>query len=120
MQDSDEQDHVLNQFNLTRGLAGTLIASTVDVLIRNDARNGVNRDEIRQKRIASANVLSSKCQKYGAGPAHAASGQFIVGPNVLYNIEEHNRVQEDKVSEREKKSCESTGHSAARFVQSMN
>jgi hypothetical protein len=119
VQDSDEQDHVLNPFNLTRGFAGTLIASTVDVLIRNDARNGVNRDEIRQKRIASANVLSSKCQKYGAGP-HAASGQFIVGPNVLYNIEEHNRVQEDKVSEREKKSCESTGHSAARFVQSMN
>ena len=88
VQDSDEKDHVLNKLNLTRGLAGSLIASIVDVVIRDDARNGVNRDEIRQKRIASAKeVLASKRQKYSAGP-HAASGQFIVGPDVLDNIEE--------------------------------
>ncbi len=99
VQDSDEKDHVLNQLNLTRGLAGSLIASIVDVVIRDDARNGVNRDEIRQKRIASAKeVLASKRQKYSAGP-HAASGQFIVGPDVLDNFEERERAQEYKVSE---------------------
>ena len=72
-------------------------------MIRDDARNGVNREEIRQKRIASAKeVLASKRQKYSAGP-HAASGQFIVDADVLDNMEERERVHENKVSEREEK-----------------
>ncbi len=56
-----------------------------------------------KKRIASAKeVLASKRQNYSAG-LHAASGQFIVGPDVLDNIEERERVQEGKVSEQEGK-----------------
>ncbi len=99
--DLDEHNHdVLKQLNFTQGLAGLLIDDIVDAQIRDDARIGVNHEEIRQKR--KKEVLASKRQKYSAGP-HAASCQFIVGPEVLDNIEERERVQEDKVSEREEK-----------------
>jgi hypothetical protein len=90
----------LNQLNLTQGFTGSLIASIVDVVICDNSRNRVNCDEIRQKRIASAKaVLASKRQKYSAGPHAAASGQFIVGCDILDNIEERERVQEGKDSE---------------------
>ena len=109
MQNSDEQDHVLNQLNLNRGLTGTLIASIVDVVIFNDSRNGVNRDEERQRRIASAQeVLASKRRMYSAGP-NAASGQFKVGPDVLDNIEERERLQEDKSPSERKKAAKVPG-----------
>lgn len=103
VQDLNERDRVLNQLNLTQGLAGSLIDVIVDARIRDDARNGVNCEEIRQKRIATAlEVLASKRQKYSAG-LHAASCQFVMGPDVLDNIEKRERVQEDKISEREEK-----------------
>ena len=94
---------MLNHLNLTEGLAGSLIDDIVDARNHDDARKGVNCEEIRQKRIASAlEALASKHQKYSAG-LHAASCQFMVGPDVLDNIEEHERVQKDKVSEREER-----------------
>jgi hypothetical protein len=51
LRDLDEHNHdVQKQLNLTQGFAGLLIDDIVDARIRDGARNGVNHEEIRQKR----------------------------------------------------------------------
>ena len=44
--------------NLTRGLAGTLIESIVELRIRDDARNGVNLEENRAQTQTNSRVSS--------------------------------------------------------------
>jgi hypothetical protein len=91
------------ELNLTRGIAGSLIGDLLDARLRDDARNGVNREETRQKRIATAKeAIASKRQRFSAGLL-AASLQFVVDTDVLDNVEARDRVQKDKDSEREEK-----------------
>jgi hypothetical protein len=86
--------------NLTRGLAGTLIDSIVELRIRDDARNGVNLEENRRKRKQTAELaLNNTKKRYTAG-IHVAAGRFLLGPDVLRNIQERKLHQEEKQHEK--------------------
>jgi hypothetical protein len=94
---------VLNQLNLIQGLAGSLIDSIVETRNRDDARNGINREEIRQKRIATAKeVIAAKKKRYTAG-LHASAELFSLGTDVWTNQKERQRLLDLKVSEGEEK-----------------
>jgi hypothetical protein len=83
LENQEEQGvHILTQLNLTHGLAGSLIDSIVVTRLRDEARNGINREEIRQKKIATAKeVIAAKKKRYTAG-MHAAAEQFSLGTDV--------------------------------------
>jgi hypothetical protein len=86
--------------NLTRGLAGTLIDSIVELRMRDDARNGVNLEENRRKRKQTAELaLNNSKKRYTAG-IHVAAGRFLLGPDVLRNIQERKLHQEEKQHEK--------------------
>jgi hypothetical protein len=94
---------IAEQLNLSQGLAGSLIDRILDTRIRDDARNGVNREENRLKKIESAlEVINSKSKHYSAG-THVAAQRYLLGPEVLDNIEERQQQQVDKMSERQEK-----------------
>ncbi|KAI2493466.1 hypothetical protein MHU86_21084 [Fragilaria crotonensis] len=56
------------QLNLSQGLSGKYMDTILESRIREDARNGVNLEENRQKRIDSAEEnINSKKKRYTAG-----------------------------------------------------
>ena len=88
------------ELNLSRGLAGTLIDTILETRLREDARNGVNREEIRRKKKQSAiEAINAGKKRYSAG-LHATAQRYMLGPDVLDVQEEKKRQQDDKVSER--------------------
>ena len=91
-----------DNLNLNHGLAGTLVDSIVEVRNRHDARNGINLEENRRKRVQTALDAINSNKRYTAG-LHAASGRFLLGPQVLTNFREKKRQQELQESERQEK-----------------
>ena len=88
------------ELNLSQGLAGSLIDTILETRIREDARNGVNREENRRKRVETAlEVISAKKKRYSAG-LHVSAQRYLLGPDVLDDQEARQQQQEDKASER--------------------
>jgi hypothetical protein len=119
LENQEEQGvHILTQLILTHGLAGLLIDSIVETRLRDEARNGINREKIRQKKIATAKeVIVAKKKRYTAG-MHAAAEQFLLGTDVSTNQKERQRLLDLKLSEGEEKSNKCSALSTARFLQS--
>ncbi len=88
------------QLNLLQGLAGSLIDTILDKRLRDDARNGVNREENHQKQIQTAlEVINAKKKRFSAG-LHVTAQLFLLGPDVLDDQEARQQQQENKLSER--------------------
>jgi len=80
--------HVVQLLNLSKGLSGTLIDEILETRARDDARNGINIEEIRRKRVETAKqIIGSKTKKYSSG-LHVAAQQWMTGPDVLDDLEE--------------------------------
>ena len=91
------------QLNLSNGLAGSLIDTILDSRLRQDARNGVDREERKRKQIEKAKeIIAAKKKRYSAG-LHVLSNQFRIGPNVLKELEERLQNNQDKISQSEEK-----------------
>jgi hypothetical protein len=99
-EDSGPLDHELK---FSQGLSGKLMDSILETRIREHARNGVNLEDNRRKRVQTAvDAINSKKKRYTAG-LHASAGQFALGPDVLRNIQERRQQQDDKVSEQQER-----------------
>ena len=84
----DESRHVVNLLNLSKGLAGSLIDTIIETRARDDARNGINLEENRRKRVETAKqVIAAKKKRYTAG-LHVSSQRYMTGPVVLDDLEE--------------------------------
>jgi hypothetical protein len=80
--------HVVQLLNLSKGLSGTLIDKILETRARGDARNGINIEEIRRKRVETAKqIIGSKIKKYSSG-LHVAAQRWMTGPDVLDDLEE--------------------------------
>jgi hypothetical protein len=89
--------------NLSKGLAGSLIDSIVAARIRDDARNGVNLEENRLKRVQNAlEAIGSNKRRYTAG-LHVSAGRFMLSTDVLENVRERKLKQEQIQSEKHEK-----------------
>jgi hypothetical protein len=89
--------------NLSQGLAGSLIDSIVAARIRDDARNGVNLEENRLKRVQNAlEAIGSNKRRYTAG-LHVSAGRFMLSTDVLENVRERKLKQEQIQSEKHEK-----------------
>ena len=88
------------ELNLSKGLAGSLIDSILETRIRDDARNGVNREENRRKRVETAlDIINAKKKRYSAG-LHVSAQRYLLGPEVLDDQEARQQEQQNKASER--------------------
>lgn len=88
------------ELNVLQGLAGSLIGTILEKMIRDDARNGVNREENRQKQIQTAlEVINAKKKRLSAS-LHVAAQRYLLGPDVLDDQEARQQQQENKVIER--------------------
>ena len=102
-QEAQQLQLAAEQLNLSQGLAGSLIDTILETRIREDARNGVNHEDNRRKRAQTAlDVINAKKKRYTAGLLVTAK-KYMLGPDVLQNLEERQQQQEDKVSEQLKK-----------------
>ncbi len=91
------------QLNLSKGLSGSLIGTILDTVRREDARNGINRDEIRRKQVEKLQqIIDSKSKRYSAG-IHVGANRYLLGPDTRDNIEARHRNQLNKLSERQEK-----------------
>ena len=97
---SERSQHVpAAELNLSQGLAGSLIDSILETRIRDDARNGVNREENRRKRVETAlDVINAKKKRYSAG-LHVSAQRYLLGPDVLDDQEARQQEQQNKTSE---------------------
>ena len=81
-------------------MAGSLINTILETRIRDDARNGVNHKDNHRKRVQTAlDVINAKKKRCSAG-LHVTAQQYLLGPEVLQDLEKWQQQQEDKVSER--------------------
>ena len=88
------------QLNLLQGLAGSLIDTILDKRLQDDARNGVNSEENRQKQIQTAlEVINAKKKRLSAG-LYVAAQRYLLGPDALDDQEARQQQQENKLSER--------------------
>jgi hypothetical protein len=95
--------HVVELLNLSKGLAGSLIDEILETRARDDARNGVNLEENRRKRVETAKqIISEKKKKYSSG-LHVAAQRWMTGPDVLDNLEEREQQQAAVLSHRQEK-----------------
>ena len=70
---------------------------------RNDARNGINLEENRRKRVETAKqAIAKKTKRYTAG-LHVAAQRYMIGPMVLEYQEEREREQKATLSSRQEK-----------------
>jgi hypothetical protein len=90
----------LPQLNLLHCLAGSLIDTILEKWIREDARNGVNHEEDRQKQIQTAlEAINAKKKRLSAG-LHVTAQQYLLGPHVLDEQEARQQLKENKASQR--------------------
>lgn len=95
---------MLQLLNLSKGLSGSLIDDILETRARDDARNGVNLEENRRKRVETAKqIISAKTKKYSSGLHHVAANRWMTGPDVLNNLEEREQQQATLLSERQEK-----------------
>jgi hypothetical protein len=88
---------VAEQLNLSRGLAGTIMTSLLEYKVRDDARNGINFEENMLKRVETAQeTIKSKSKRYSAG-LHVAAQRFMLGPEVLDDMEEGEELKQSKL-----------------------
>jgi hypothetical protein len=98
------------ELNLSRGLAGTLIDTILETRLREDARNGVNREEIRRKKKQSAiEAINAGKKRYSAG-LHATAQRYMLGPDVLDVQEEKKGSRMTKYRRGSKRNCKSFVH----------
>ncbi len=90
------------KLNLAQGLAGTLIDSIVETRKRDDARNGVNLDEIRRKQVQTAQDALEASKRVTSGRL-AACGSYSLSDKVLKLVEDNQMLQEEKECERVQK-----------------
>ena len=94
---------ITNDLNLSRGLAGTLIDVIVETRMRDDARNGVNLEEIRRKQIQTALDALEKGKRITAGNLVASGSHALSGADVLKNVTEREWRKEEKECEKVRK-----------------
>jgi hypothetical protein len=91
-----------DDLNLSKGVAGSLVDSIVEVRNRDDARNGNNLQENRRKTKQTAQDAIDAMKRYSAG-LHVASGRYLLGPQELSAFQQKKRHQEEQESERQEK-----------------
>ncbi len=93
-----------DDLNLSKGVAGSLVDSIVEVRNRDDARNGNNLQENRRKTKQTAQDAIDAMKRYSAG-LHVASGRYLLGPQVLSAFQQKKRHQKKnkRVSDRKKR-----------------
>jgi hypothetical protein len=84
-------------------MAGTLVDAIVETRMRDDARNGVNLEEIRQKQIQTALDAIAKGKRMTAGYLAASGTHTLSGPEVLKNATEREFRKEEKECEKVQK-----------------
>ena len=88
--------------NLSNGLAASLFDTLMDTKARNDARNGINREEVqRKRRETSLEDMRLRKKRYSAG-LHVAAGKHRLGPDLLTEMRERANIKaatESKVQE---------------------
>ena len=95
--------HVVDLLNLSKGLSGTLINSIIETRAGDDARNGINLEENRRKRVETLKqLIAAKKKRYTAG-LHVSAQRFITGPVVRDDMEEREQQQADVLSKRQEK-----------------
>jgi hypothetical protein len=83
--------------NFNAGKSGTLTDQVVAYRNREDARNGVNLEEqARRRKETAQQAINDHKKRYTAG-LHVASGQVLLGPQVV----EHFRAKLNKTAEEE-------------------
>jgi hypothetical protein len=76
----------IQQLNLSDGLSGIIMTSIIECTVRENARNGVNIEANRLRRLETAQVaIDSKGKRYSAGQ-HVAVGQHYLGPTLLKDM----------------------------------
>lgn len=101
---------LVDQMNLLQGVSGSLINTLLEKRNRDDARNGINFEEIRLKRIeTSKQIVADKKKRYTSG-LHVACQRFMVGPEVLDDLEERELMQAAIISGRQEKKLEGRMH----------
>lgn len=94
---------LVEQLNLSEGVCGSLINTLLEKRDRDDARNGINHEEIRLKRIeTSKQIVIDKKKRYTAG-LHVSCQRYMVGPAVLDDLEEREQMQAAVISGRQEK-----------------
>jgi hypothetical protein len=94
---------LMEQMNLSEGVCGSLINTLLEKRDRDDARNGINHEEIRLKRIeTSKQIVIDKKKRYTAG-LHVSCQRYMVGPAVLDDLEEREQMQAAVISGRQEK-----------------
>jgi hypothetical protein len=89
---------ITENLNLSQGLAGILMDIIVETRMRDDARNGVNLEEIRRKQRQTALDAIDAGKRITAGLL-AASGSHGLGTDVFKKVE-------DREMERAEQECE--------------
>ena len=98
-----EGSQVVQLLNLSKGLSGSLIDEILETRARDDARNGINLEENRRKRVETAKqIIGTKTKRYSSG-LHVAAQRWMTGPDVLDNIEEREQQQAAVLSGRQEK-----------------
>ena len=98
-----EGSHVVDLLNLSKGLSGSLINTILETRARKNARNGINMEENRRKRVETAKqVIAAKKKRYTAG-LHVSGQRYLTGPEVLDEQEERERQQAAVLSTRQEK-----------------
>lgn len=87
--------------NINQGIAGDLVNLIVELRMREDARNnGIHLEENRRKRKQTALDAIAAKKRYTAAGLHVAAGRFLLGPEVLRNLRERKKQQEQQECER--------------------
>ena len=99
---------IIDKLNLSHGLAGTLIDSIVETRMRDDARNGVNLEEIRNKQVQTALDAMETGKRVTAGRL-VASGTFSLGTDVLKQIDDREMLRDEQECEKVQKKIQEFG-----------
>jgi hypothetical protein len=92
---------LVEQLNLSKGLSGSLINSILETRACDDARNGINLEENRLKRIESSlQAIAAKKKRYTAG-LHVSAQRYMISPLVLDDMEGRERQKEVMLSGRQ-------------------
>jgi hypothetical protein len=86
---------------LSQGITGTLVDQlVVQYRNREDARNGINLDELARQRKEAALAKQGRLQ---AASLHVTAGRYLLGPEVVDVQLKRNRYAEELQSERDNK-----------------
>jgi hypothetical protein len=88
--------------NLNRGIAGILLDKVIVYRNREDARNGINLDDLARQRKETALQAIAQNKRYTAG-LHVAAGRFKLGTETLEDMTRRKRMAEERESEKSNK-----------------